>query len=82
MKPVDLGNHKTKDSTCLESFSGKDLGLGSYDGFLQLLSISQQFSIDIFLNYRHRLTNREVDKGKIESSRNISAIDFVCRNMP
>ena len=41
-------------------FSDKDLQLGSYDGFLQLLSISQQFSIDIFLKYRHRPTNRGI----------------------
>ena len=41
-------------------FSDKDLQLGSYDGFLQLLSISQQFSIDIFLKYIHRPTNRGI----------------------
>ena len=41
-------------------FSDKDLQLGSYNGFLQLLSISQQFSIDIFLKYIHRPTNRGI----------------------
>ena len=63
---VVLENHKLRYPTCLESekngikneklvkkgaFSNKDLQLGSYDGFLQLLSISQQFSIDIILIY-------------------------------
>ena len=50
------GSKRTKKGP----FSDKDLQLGSYDGFLQLLSISQQFSINIFLKYIHRPTNRGI----------------------